>query len=240
MTDGKFATQADVTGRFEGTFPSNRLAWVGLRLGDVESELMFQVPSLRKSLDEITADSVAAGDVDRPNRVKTVVCEKVLDLFRNPGGPQTQKSTTTPDVTVSRAWSPDPSRGLVQFTLAEAGLGQVAHAASEVRQYSGRSGVDYHRLSAGPVVMTAPVDGMTADAREAVSELLQLRGRSIILTPALGTVTEKPGGGKDYGPSTPRAPQIFALFQIISAKSSRAGAKALVYEGVGASSDGGG
>lgn len=88
--------------------------------------------------------------------------------------------------------------------------------------------------------MSAPVDGMTADAREAVSELLQLRGRSITLIPALGTVTEKPGGGKDYAPSTPRAPQIFALFQIISAKSSRAGAKALVFEGtVGASSDGG-
>jgi hypothetical protein len=119
MTDGKFVTQADVTGRFEGTIPSNRLAWVDLRIGDVESELMFQVPSLRKSLDDITADSVVAGDPDRPNRVKTVVCEKVLDLYRNPGGPQTQKSTTTPDVTISRAWSPDPSRGLVQFTPAE-------------------------------------------------------------------------------------------------------------------------
>jgi hypothetical protein len=118
-TQGKFASQSDVTGRFEGTFPSNRLSWVTLRIGDVESELMFQVPSLRKAVDEINADSAAAGDPDRINRVKTLVADKVLDLYRNPGGPRTQHSTTTPDVTVSNAWSPDPTRGRVQFTPPE-------------------------------------------------------------------------------------------------------------------------
>lgn len=71
--------------------------------------------------------------------------------------------------------------------------------------------------------MTAPVDGMTADARAAVSELLDLRGRLITLVPAVGTVTEKPGGGKDYARSSPREPQVFALFQISSAKTGRVG-----------------
>jgi hypothetical protein len=117
--DGKFATQDDVTGRFEGSFPSSRLAWVTLRIGDVESELMYQVPSLRKSINDIQADNEAAGDTDRLNRVRNVVANKVLDLFRNPRGPQTQQSTTTPDITTLDAFSPDPTRGRVQFTVAE-------------------------------------------------------------------------------------------------------------------------
>ncbi len=113
--DGKFTTQADVTGRFEGTFPSNRLDWVTLRILDVEYELMGKVPSLRKPIDEIEADNEAVGDPDRLKRVRTLVADKVLDLYRNPGGPLTQKSTTTPDITTSRAWSPDKTRGKVQF-----------------------------------------------------------------------------------------------------------------------------
>ncbi|ANW64012.1 hypothetical protein BCA37_10760 [Mycobacterium sp. djl-10] len=119
--DGKFATQDDVTSRFEGTIPSNRLAWVTKRIGDVESELMFQVPSLRKSVPEIDAESTAAGDEDRLNRVKSLVADKVLDLYRNPGGPgQVQQSTTTPDITVSRGWNPaDRTRGRVQFSAEE-------------------------------------------------------------------------------------------------------------------------
>lgn len=60
--------------------------------------------------------------------------------------------------------------------------------------------------------MSAPVDGMTEEARANVSELLSLRGQPIALIPATGTVVEKPGGGKDYGPATPREPQIFAKF----------------------------
>lgn len=123
MTDpfqGKFASETDVTGRFEGTIPPNRLPWVDLRISDVESELMGKIPSLRKSIEEITAESIAAGDEDRPNRVKSLVCEKVLDLYRNPGGPTTQHSTTTPDITISRAWaSGDLTRGRVQFTCDE-------------------------------------------------------------------------------------------------------------------------
>ncbi|ETB15627.1 hypothetical protein O983_28140 [Mycobacterium avium 09-5983] len=61
-TQGKFASRNDVTARFEGTIPDGRLPWVDVRIGDVESELMFQVPSLRKPIDQIQADSVNAGD----------------------------------------------------------------------------------------------------------------------------------------------------------------------------------
>jgi hypothetical protein len=60
--------------------------------------------------------------------------------------------------------------------------------------------------------MSAPVDGMTDDARANVNELLALRGQPIVLVPETGTVTEKPGGGKDYTAGVPRAPQVFAKF----------------------------
>lgn len=62
------------------------------------------------------------------------------------------------------------------------------------------------------MLVTAPVDGMTADARAAVDELMSLRGQPITLIPATGTVIEKPGGGKDYASGAPRQPQIIAMF----------------------------
>lgn len=118
-TQGKFASAEDVTSRFEGTIPSDRLPWVNVRIGDAERELMGKVPSLRKSIEEIVADSVEAGDEDRVNRVRTLVAEKVLDLYRNPER-ASQRSTTTPDITTSRAWyASDPTRGRVQFTSEE-------------------------------------------------------------------------------------------------------------------------
>ncbi|OBK14086.1 hypothetical protein [Mycobacterium asiaticum] len=119
MSDGKFATRTDVTSRFEGTIPSGRLAWVDTTIEDVESELMYQVPSLRKPLDEINSESAAAGDPGRTGRVKLLVARKVLDLYRNPDGGLNQLARTTPDVTVSRAWSPDPTRGRIEFTESE-------------------------------------------------------------------------------------------------------------------------
>lgn len=61
--------------------------------------------------------------------------------------------------------------------------------------------------------MTSIADAWTAPARSVVTELLRLRGQSIILTPATGTVVEKPGGGKDYTAGTPRSAQTFALFK---------------------------
>ncbi|MDP7703184.1 MULTISPECIES: hypothetical protein [unclassified Mycobacterium] len=117
-TGGKFATQDDVTSRFEGDFPSNRLAWVVKRIIDVEDELMFQVPSLRKDAAAIDAESEAAGDPDRRQRVVRLVADKVLDLYRHPDGAN-QLTRTMPDITVSRTFGADPTRGRVQFTSDE-------------------------------------------------------------------------------------------------------------------------
>lgn len=115
VADGKFATSDDVTGRFEGAIPSDRLERIKQRILDVEYELMGKVPSLRKPVDQIDAESAAAGDPDRRKRVTTLVADKVLDLYRHPDGAH-QLSRTTPDVTVSRTWAQNPNRGRVAFT----------------------------------------------------------------------------------------------------------------------------
>lgn len=79
---GVFAQISDVTDRYvEGTMPSNLTVdggWVDTRIDDVENELVGLVPSL---------DGVAANQLDpaRAGRVKSLVCDKVLDLYRNPG-----------------------------------------------------------------------------------------------------------------------------------------------------------
>lgn len=120
---GKFADIDDVIGRYEGVLPDSYAddnGWIDLRIGDTESALMGQVPSLRKPLDQIVADSIGVGDPDRVNRVKSLVCEKVLDLYRNPGG-ATSQSTTTPDITISKSFGyyQDTTRGKIAFSAAE-------------------------------------------------------------------------------------------------------------------------
>lgn len=88
--------------------------------------------------------------------------------------------------------------------------------------------------------MSAPIDGMTADARAAIDELLTLRGQPIALIPGTGTVIEKPGGGRDYGPGTPRAPQVFAKFDkhpldgVDKAQGDRGTTRKLEFEMIGA------
>jgi hypothetical protein len=88
--------------------------------------------------------------------------------------------------------------------------------------------------------VTAPSDGMTADALAVVNELLDLRGQPIALIPATGTVTEKPGGGKDYAPGAPRDLQIIAMFNkgaldgIEEGQTDRGMNRKFQYEGVGA------
>jgi hypothetical protein len=73
---GRFADVDDVTSRFEGTIPSDREAWVDTRITDVEAVLTGLVPSLEES-------DLVIGEA-RLARVKTLVCNKVLDLYRNP------------------------------------------------------------------------------------------------------------------------------------------------------------
>lgn len=114
----KFADVVDVTSRYEGAIPDGRLAWVEVRIGDVENVLMGLVPSLRKPLDDIRHDSAAAGDPGRLERVVTLVCDKVLDLYRNPDGAST-KSESMEAISVSRTYSRESTRGAISFTPAE-------------------------------------------------------------------------------------------------------------------------
>jgi hypothetical protein len=82
---GRFADLDDVTSRFEGIIPSDREDWVETRITDVEAVLTGLVPSLEES------DNVIG--VSRLARVKALVCEKVLDLYRNPARVNQQSNT---------------------------------------------------------------------------------------------------------------------------------------------------
>lgn len=99
----KFVTVDEAVARYEGVFPTDRTAWLTWRLFDVENALMGLVPSLRKPIDVIEADSEAAGDPGRLDRVKSLIVDKVLQLFRNPGNAN-QESQTVDDVTIARSF----------------------------------------------------------------------------------------------------------------------------------------
>lgn len=53
-----------------------------------------------------------------------------------------------------------------------------------------------------------------AAARKAIDILLKFKGIPIVLTPTKGAPVLKPGGGHDFVPPAPRAPQILALSRI--------------------------
>jgi hypothetical protein len=82
---GKFAELGDVTARYEGDFPTDRDDWAVLRIDDVEADLILMVPSLDVPIDQISPT--------RLQRVKALVADKVLELFRNPER-LTQHTTT--------------------------------------------------------------------------------------------------------------------------------------------------
>lgn len=114
----KFADPADVTSRFEGTFPSDRLGWVDVRLEDVENALMGVVPELRRTVEDIQERAEARGDAGYLNRVKALVCDKVLQLFRNPTGAY-QRSVTVDDVAESWSLSRQASSATISFSSDE-------------------------------------------------------------------------------------------------------------------------
>ena len=101
----KFADEDDVADRFEGTIPASRSTWLATRIVDVENALMGLVPSLRKPVADIVVDSEAAGDPGRLARVKSLVCDKVLDLYRNPNKSVAVESQTMESDTVSRTYA---------------------------------------------------------------------------------------------------------------------------------------
>lgn len=84
----RFAARADVVSRYEGEIPDNRLAWVDTRIEDVEAVLLGAVPSLAGLWEDI--------DDGRKARVKTLICEKVLDLYRNPARVNQQSTASGP------------------------------------------------------------------------------------------------------------------------------------------------
>lgn len=85
---GKFAELSDVENRYEGDFPSDRDAWATTRIGDVEADLILMVPSLGVPVDQIGAT--------RLQRVKALVADKVLDLYRNPERSRTRTLAAGP------------------------------------------------------------------------------------------------------------------------------------------------
>ncbi len=103
-----FATVDDVRNRFEGVIPDDRTSWVETRLDDVEEALLDLVPSLAEQ-------DVSAG---RLRRAKTLVCDKVLELYRNPGG-ATYTSTTMGPMTEAKSTSKDNARGRIAFSSEE-------------------------------------------------------------------------------------------------------------------------
>jgi len=103
---GQFAEFFDVQAEFEGVMPSSRQPWADAKIDSVESRLIGLVPSLAT----LAADS----DPARFSRVKHLVVEKVLGLFRNPGGIQQQ--TAGP---FSTAYSPKATSMGIEFTEEE-------------------------------------------------------------------------------------------------------------------------
>ncbi len=114
----KFAEPGDVTSRFEGNFPSDRLGWVDIRLTDVENALMGVVPELRKTLEDIQDRADARGDSGYLDRVRTLVCDKVLQLYRNPSGVY-QRSVTVDDVVDSWSVARASSTATISFSTEE-------------------------------------------------------------------------------------------------------------------------
>lgn len=86
---GKFVEPADVTDRYEGDFPSDRATWLATRIDDVEADLILMVPSL----DVTDVGQIAPA---RLQKVKALVADKVLELYRNPERARTRTETAGP------------------------------------------------------------------------------------------------------------------------------------------------
>jgi hypothetical protein len=122
---GKFVENADVTGRYEGTFPSDRMAWLTTRIDDVEADLMLMVPSL----DVADVGQIAPA---RLQRVKALVADKVLELYRNPerarsrtdtAGPYTDTTTFDSGRSATRAYFTDDEVRNIRLHARRSNLG---------------------------------------------------------------------------------------------------------------------
>jgi hypothetical protein len=103
-----FADIQDVVDRFEGTIPDERLGWVEKKLADAETILTGLVPSL--TYPDVSAQRLA--------QAKILVCDKVLELYRNPDG-STYRTQTYGSMTDARSFSKEVASGRMVFTEAE-------------------------------------------------------------------------------------------------------------------------
>lgn len=124
---GKFVEPADVTDRYEGTFPSDRSTWLDRRITDVEADLILMVPSLAVDVDQI--------DPTRLQKVQALVADKVLELYRNPerartrtetAGPYSDSTTFDSGSTGTRGYFTDAEVANVRLRTKRSNLG-VAH-----------------------------------------------------------------------------------------------------------------
>lgn len=119
--DGRFVSMQDVVDRFEGTIPSDRATAVKWRILDVENELFGRVPdllSLSPEADPETLEGIRVG------RVRTLVIDKVLDLYRNPDR-KTSKSTTMDGFVEVSGYSQNRSAGSTGVSFTEEELDRV-------------------------------------------------------------------------------------------------------------------
>ena len=103
-----FAELQDVLDRYEGDLPTDKHAWVETRINDVEITLLGLVPSLANP--DVPAD--------RLERAKILVCDKVLELYRNPDG-STYRTQTFGSMTDARSFSKEVASGRLMFTAEE-------------------------------------------------------------------------------------------------------------------------
>jgi hypothetical protein len=125
---GKFVEPADVTDRYEGTFPTDRSTWLAKRIDDVEADLILMVPSL----DVTDVDQIAPA---RLQKVRSLVADKVLELYRNPerartrtetAGPYSDSTTFDSGRTGTRGYFTDDEVANVRLRTKRSNLG-VAH-----------------------------------------------------------------------------------------------------------------
>lgn len=93
-----FVTSDAVEARFVGEFPANRVQWVKWRILDVENELLRRVPSLLSldvTADPMSIDAAEAAVGRRVHSVRTLVIDKVLDLYDRAQAQSTSKGGTS-------------------------------------------------------------------------------------------------------------------------------------------------
>ena len=111
--DGKFVNSDAVVGRLGKTPSPSRLTTIKWRILDVENELMGEVPSLR-DIDVASNDPAVK---IRVGRVRTLVIDKVLELYNNPDG-ATSKTQEMDGIIASRSYRPGTGPG-ISFTEEE-------------------------------------------------------------------------------------------------------------------------